>query len=192
MNFTATLAQLDQALAATGRIVAGVTPDQWALPSPCVDWDVRQVTNHLVGGLRIFTAQLTDETVPGDHDGHDWLSPSPVDAYDAAAELDQKAWRGEDADLRVFDLAFGRVPAAMALVVHLTEVVVHGLDLAVATGQEHLVDEELAARLLATMRAMGTDAFRVPGIFGPELTAAEAAPAHRQLLAYLGRDLLSS
>jgi uncharacterized protein (TIGR03086 family) len=191
MNFTATLAQLDDALTATGRIVAGVRSDQWELPSPCADWDVRQVANHLVGGLCIFTGQLTGDTVTSDHDGHDWLGPSPSDAYDGAADLDQKAWRREGADLRVFDLAFGQVPAPMALVVHLTEVVVHGLDLAVATGQEHVVDQDLAAHLLATMRGMGTDAFRVPGIFGPELQASQAAPAHRQLLAYLGRELSS-
>ena len=40
---------------------------------------------------------------------------------------------------------------------------------------------------LATMQAMGAEAFRVPGIFGPELAAAEGDPAHRRLLAYLGR-----
>jgi uncharacterized protein (TIGR03086 family) len=89
----------------------------------------------------------------------------------------------------VFDLAFGQVPAAMALVVQVTEVVVHGLDLAVATGQEALVDQEQAGWLLGLMRDMGTDAFRVPGIFDPERREEPGAPAHRALLAYLGRDL---
>ena len=73
--------------------------------------------------------------------------------------------------------------------IHLTEVVVHGLDLAVATEQEFRVDEELSEQLLATMTSTGgIDAFRRPGIFGPEVTA-ESAPAHRRLLAYLGRSI---
>jgi hypothetical protein len=39
------------------------------------------------------------------------------------------------------------------------------------------------------MRGMGTDAFRVPGIFDAERPAPVDTPAHRALLAYLGRDL---
>lgn len=189
MKLTDTLDRLDEALLATGRIVSGLTDDQWDLRSPCEEWDVRQVTNHLVGGLRIFTAQLTGEIAPGDHDGCDWLTPNAHQAYAAAAEADRAAWRLPGTETIVFDLAFGQVPAPMAAIVHLTEVVVHGLDIAVATGREHLVDQELSARLLAVMRAIGTDAFRVPGIFGPEQPSTKSDPPHRQLLAHLGRGL---
>ena len=89
----------------------------------------------------------------------------------------------------VFGLAFGSVPAEMALVVHITEVLVHGLDLAVAIGHEELADDELASWLLGLMRDMGTDSFRVPGIFDAERPAETGAPAHRELLHYLGRDI---
>lgn len=181
--------QLDRALQTTGLIVAGISDDQWTGQSPCAGWEVRDECNHLVGGLRIFTAQLTGEKVSHDHDEHDWLGTDPAAAYAVAAAADAAAWRRDDAGDAMFDLAFGRVPAQMAVVVHLTEVVVHGLDLAVATGQEHLADEDGAEDLLAMMREMGTDAFRVPGIFGPEVESPDAAPAHRRLLAYLGREL---
>ena len=78
----------------------------------------------------------------------------------------------------------------LAAVVHLTEIVVHGVDLAVATGQEHAVDEGLCSELLETMTAMGgIDAFRVPGVFGPEVAAPAGAPASRRLLAHVGRTL---
>lgn len=187
MTFEETLDQLDRALATTGRIVAGVAGDQWGDPTPCAEWDVRQVANHLVGGLSIFALQLDGQDYAVDHDGHDWLGADPSASYAAAAGADRAAWRRPGADATVFDLAFGNVPAPMAVVVHLTEVVVHGLDIAVATGQEDLADEPAAAGLLATMHAMGTEVFRVPGIFGPEVAAAEGDPAHRRLLAYLGR-----
>lgn len=181
--------QLDRALQNTGTIVSGITAEQWSLPSLCAGWDVRTEANHLVGGLRILTAQLTGETVADDHDGHDWLGADPSRSYADAAVADAVAWRRDNAAGVVFDLAFGQVSAEMALVVHLTEVIVHGLDLAVATGQEHLVDGDGSAALLAMMREMGTEAFRVPGIFGPEVAAVDGAPVHRQLLAFLGRAL---
>lgn len=183
------LDRLDRALHTTDRIVAAVGPDQWVQPSPCAGWTVRDEANHLVGGLRIFTAQLDGSVVSDDHDGHDWLGRDPAAAYHHAALADSPAWRRPGALDRTFDLAVGQVPASMALVVHLTEVVVHGIDLAVATGHEELVDQEQAAWLLTQMQEIGTDPFRVPGIFGPELEARPGARSHERLLAHLGRDL---
>jgi uncharacterized protein (TIGR03083 family) len=54
------LDRLESALATTGALVADIAPSQWRAPTPCPDWDVRMLTNHLVGGLRIFAARLTD------------------------------------------------------------------------------------------------------------------------------------
>ncbi|MGI5491120.1 hypothetical protein [Microtetraspora malaysiensis] len=81
------------------------------------------------------------------------------------------------------------VPGPMAALIHLTELLVHGADLAVATGREDLVDQAACDQLLATMRGMDFHAFRRPGMFGPEIPAPGDAPAHRQLLAFLGRNL---
>ena len=50
-------------------------------------------------------------------------------------------------------------------------------------------DQDESAWLLGAMRELGTDPFRVPGIFGPEVDADPGAPAHRQLLAHLGREV---
>jgi uncharacterized protein (TIGR03086 family) len=181
--------RLALALDRTAAVVHGITADQWSWPTPCTGWDVRTETNHLVGGLRIFAAQLAGDRTDHAHDGTDWLGGDPAGAYDLAAAEDLDRWRRLGAMTTVFDLAFGQVPADLALVVHLTEVVVHGLDLAVATGQEESVDQDLAGWLLELMRQMGTDAFRVPGIFEAERPADPAGPPHRALLAYLGRDL---
>lgn len=183
------ITQLDRALTTTAAIVAAVPADRWSSPSLCAGWTLRAEANHLVGGLRIFTAQLSGTALDADHDGHDWLGASPAASYDDAAGADREAWSRPDALDTTFDLAFGRVPGPMALVVHVTEVVVHGIDLAVAVGREDLVDEAQAAWLLGLMQQMGTEAFRVPGIFGPAVAAAPDEAPHRQLLAYLGREL---
>ncbi|WP_330252394.1 TIGR03086 family metal-binding protein [Nocardia sp. NBC_00565] len=179
--------RIDRAIEMSAAVVAGIPADRMTAPTPCVDWDVREVLNHLVGGMNIFAAQLRG-VEPGREHHDDWLGAAPHAAYAAAAVVDMAAWHRSDALERTVRLGFGEVPGPMAAVIHLTEVLVHGIDLAVATGQESLLDQQLCAEMLAIMRNMGMDNFRGPGMFGPELPAVADAPAHRQLSAYLGRS----
>jgi len=179
--------RIDRALAVTGAVVRGVAADQWVLSTPCPEWDVRALVNHLVGGLRLFTAALTGMPA-ADHDS-DWLGMDPVAAWTAAAAADAAAWRHPGALDGTLEISLGPVPGALGGVIHVTEIITHGVDLAVATGQEDLLDEELIDDLLATMRALGVDAFRVPGVFGPEVAMDPGRPVHLRLLAFLGRPI---
>lgn len=176
--------QIDRALDMTSVIVKGV--GNLSAPSPCAGWDVRDELNHLVGGMRIFAAQL-DETDPGAEHESDWLGTDPQAAYALAADLDRAAWHRPDALDATVRLSFGELPGRMAALIHLTELVGHGLDLAVVSEQTGLVDEKLCEELLATLRSLDFDAYRRPGMFGPEITAPADAPAHQRLLAFLGR-----
>lgn len=188
---TADLAtQIQHVLTATGALVRGVTDEQWHLPTPCHDWDVHTLTNHLVGGILAFPALLAGHHV-GDDPARDHLGTDPAGAYAAAARADRQAWNRPDVLDGVVTFAFATLPASMAAVIHLTEVVVHGLDLAVATGQQHAIDQHLAAQLLDLMHALGgIDAFRSPGFFGPQVHADAGRPAHERLLAYAGRNMV--
>src|SRR4051812_30937300 len=136
--------------------------------------------------MRLYTAELTGADAGGEHED-DWLGDGPIAAYRDAATRVLAAWRSPGAAERTIDLSFGTVPAPMAAIIELTEIVVHGLDVAVATGQEDRVDQAQAARLLALMAGMGVDGFRAPGIFGPERSAPADAPPPRRLLAFLAR-----
>jgi uncharacterized protein (TIGR03086 family) len=181
------LADIDNAVETNARIVEGVKTDQWELSTPCVEWTVRDVLNHTVGGMHIFAAELTGTGPVADHES-DWLGTDPVTAYRTAADVDRAAWRLPDVLDRTVSISLGTLPGPMAALVHLTEVLVHGCDVAVATGQEHLVDEAACERLLAGMAGMGgVDAFRAPGVFGPEVPSPDGAQPHERLLAYLGR-----
>ncbi|MEV0147970.1 MULTISPECIES: TIGR03086 family metal-binding protein [unclassified Nonomuraea] len=180
--------QIGRAIDMTAAIVDGITDDRLTEPTPSGEWDVRTELNHLVGGMRIFAAELTGTDAGGDHES-DWLGADPRGAYAEAAVLDRAAWSRPGALQSTVHLSFGAVPGPKAAVIHLTEVLVHGLDLAVATGQEKLADEPMSEELLEIMLGMDFDVFRRPGMFGPAVPAPAGAPAHRRLLAFLGREL---
>lgn len=179
------ITQIQQAIDVTGTIVYGIADNQWHLPTPCAEWDVHTLLNHTVGGMHIFAAELDGR----DHGAHedDWLASDPAAVYRDAASTDHAAWHRPGALDGTVHISLGTLPGPMAAMIHLTELVVHGADLAVATAQEHLIDEEACAALLATMHTMGMDPYRLPGVFNPELQPPANAPAHRRLLAYLGR-----
>ncbi|MEU6783165.1 TIGR03086 family metal-binding protein [Nonomuraea angiospora] len=182
--------QIDRAIDMTAAIVKGIGPDRLGAGTPCAEWDVRTELNHLVGGMRIFAAELTGTEAGADHES-DWLGTEPQGAFAVAADLDRAAWHRPGVLETSVRLGFGTVPGPMAALIHLTEVLVHGVDLALATGQEHLVDQRSCEELLAVMRGMDFDAFRRPGMFGPELPAPADATAHQRLLAFLGRAATS-
>jgi uncharacterized protein (TIGR03086 family) len=53
---TAPVDELAQALRGTEQLVAAVRDEQWTRPTPCTDWKVRDLVNHLVGGNRCSPA----------------------------------------------------------------------------------------------------------------------------------------
>ncbi len=182
--------QIDLALATVTPIVHGIEADQWGASTPCAAWDAHAVLNHLVGGAHIFAAQLDGREPTADHDT-DWLGNQPTEAWDVSAAADHAAWRRPEALTTTIELGIGALPGEIAAWVHLTELVVHGADLAVATGQEDLLDQDLAAGLLEALHMLGFEAFRMPASFGTELdTGADSLP-HQRLLAYLGRPMAS-
>lgn len=183
--------RIDAAVITTGGIVAAISADQLSAPTPCAKWDVRTELNHLVGGMRIFAAELTGIDAGGEHES-DWLTIDHHAAYRTAAALDRAAWQRPGALSANVRLGFGTVPGTTAALIHLTEVLVHGIDLAVAVGHEDLIDQRAAAELLEIMRGMDFDGFRQPGMFGPVVTVPPAAPAHRRLLAFTGRSALGA
>ena len=181
--------RIDSAVTMTAGIVVGISPDQLAAPSLCAGWDVRTELNHLVGGMRIFTAELRGVAAGADHEA-DWLGADPRRAYAEAATADREAWQLPGALDTTVRISLGALPGRLAAVIHLTEVLAHGADLAVAIAREDLIDQRQCEDLLASMRDMGgIDAYRLPGVFDAEVAAPPGDPAHRRLLAYLGRKL---
>jgi len=176
-----TAATVDQLVATAervGRLVAGVKPDQWGDPTPCADWDVQSLVSHLVLGNAIVTSALTAKpmTYRSLQASFEESATTLVAAFGRPGILD-----------RSVDVPFGRVTGAMALHLRLTELLVHGWDLARATRQpvdfaEDVVEQEftVTAPVLAGMPA-GERPFAAPVVVD------ESAPALERLVARLGR-----
>jgi len=167
--------QLADALDRFGVLVAGVHDDQWDSPTPCPEWDVRALVAHVIKGNTQVAAALGGQT-----------SPTPEYAVSAGTVL--AAFRQPGALERIVEVPFGRVPGAVALHLRLTELLVHGWDLARATGQVADFPEALAEQELAfSMRALDSvPPDRSP--FAPPQPADESAPALERLAATLGRS----
>ncbi len=182
------MADLDRALAATEAVVAGIRPGQWAAPTPCTELDARGVLNHLVRGNLLFAAIIRDGPRPVP--GADHLGDDPLGAFrQAAAEL-RAAFAAPGVLESVYTAPFGTAPGARLAHVRVVEVLVHGWDLARATGQLAGFPEDVAERALAGSRRALTERPQGPGApFAAEVPVPEDAPAVDRLAGFLGRQV---
>jgi len=182
--------RLSRAVDQAGAVVSRIRPEQARLPTPCQSWDVRDLVNHLVHDLQQFTAMAhggryakDDSDVIDDH----WMG-----AYRAAGAALLEAWRREGALDRTIQLPFGEVPATWSVGQQVADVVVHGWDLAKATGQPTEQDHELAQVSLEWGRENLKPQFRGPEesdkVFGEEVAVPDDAPVYEQLAGWFGRD----
>ncbi|GAA4348968.1 TIGR03086 family metal-binding protein [Angustibacter luteus] len=186
---------LHAATAEVARVAARVRDDQLTAPTPSVD-TVATLLDHLLGLCLAFTwgAQKQEPPVgggpgPGSADGSrldpGWRTELPQRlAALAAAWDDPAAWTGEATVGGV------TMPGEVTASVALDEVVMHGWDLAVATGQEFTCDPVSAEVVLAfTAASAAPEAAPMrKGLFGPVVPVPDDAPAFARALGFAGRD----
>ena len=186
------LDRLQSALDATGQVVAGVTVDQWSAGTPCPEWSVQALLNHVVVGNQLFALLLRGETpdVLALRDA-DLLGDDPGASYGASSVELVAAFSQPGASERIIEPPFGTVPGAVALHLRVVEAVVHGWDLATATGQTLSVDDDLVELELAFTQQMLTAMPPGRRPFGPSQPVNDAAPVLDRLVACLGRTVAS-
>jgi uncharacterized protein (TIGR03086 family) len=183
-----TLDQLAGALADTATVVEGVGADQWGLPTPCSQWTVREVVRHLVAGHYIFARAI--EARPASAEGTSGLPDDQwPTAYRQSVGVLLEAFAIPGALERPVTIPFGSVPGSVAFHLRLVEALVHGWDVARATGQDEPLDQGLAEQELAWSKPWlaKVPADRSP--FAPPLPVADDASALDRLVACLGRDV---
>lgn len=180
---------LARAFEATRGIIANITPAQLELPTPCASWDVRAVCNHVIGNAFYFADCLAQgKYVPLSE--QDFTAGDMVATYDDGIAEALAAFGAPGALDQMLEMHFGTIPAAVFIEIATTDALLHGWDLARATGQPGALDPDLAGRQLEVARkiifegARGDDT-KAP--FGAEQPASATATPIEQLAAFLGR-----
>jgi len=190
------LADFDRVIDACTRLVEGVRPDQWGLPTPCAEWDVRKLVDHLTAGNRMF-ALIAGGERPEGGEGFQRLrarvAPSaeddPVAAFLSSARELREAFSDPDFPEGTYPTHAGEQAGEFLIHMRTTEGLIHGWDLARATGQTAAFPEAVAEQTLATVRVTLAGRPRDSRGFGPEQPAPANAPAIDRLAAFLGRSL---
>jgi uncharacterized protein (TIGR03086 family) len=189
---------LDPAAREVARLLDGVTEDQLAGPTPCPDYPVAALLDHLMGLSLAFTWAAckttateggSGESGPGlataEHLDPEWRTLLPRRLGELA-----EAWRDPTAWEGITEAGGVRMPAELMGAVALDELVLHGWDLARATRQPFTCDPASTTAVLAftSASAQPEQAAGREGLFGPVSDVPEDAPAFDRALGFAGRD----
>jgi uncharacterized protein (TIGR03086 family) len=175
----------------TTRVVDSLTPNELGNDTPCAEWTVRDVLNHITGGATMFAISAEQGSVPDDQIGQlmggDNLGDDYKAAWGTAAKRAMSAFDGLDLSKPV-TLPFGEMPAGVALNIAIFDVATHACDIAESTGQS-IADTDLLETALGFGKQMIGPELRVPGVFGPEQPCPDDAPITQRLFAFSGRTV---
>jgi uncharacterized protein (TIGR03086 family) len=176
------------------RKVAAVSPEQWSNQSPCAAWTARDVVDHIVSMHGYMLRPLDRELGAAPS-----VALDPLGAFRAAraqvqAVLDDPQLSGVECDT-----PGGRMTVEQQIdQVVSDDLVMHGWDLARATGQDDTMDSADVERLWSATSAIPAELmekYRTPGafgpgveVFGPEVDVPEDASLQDRLLGLIGRD----
>jgi len=185
-------ATMSRVIELTGQVVDRIEPDQLDNPSPCTEWTVRDVLNHITGGAEMFALCVRDGSVPDEKLGElmagDNLGDDYKGAFNAAADQAMAAFSQPGVLEKIVKLPFGEVPAAVALNIAIFDVSTHNCDIAQAIGQPIQDTGVLDAALEVGHQTVQPE-MRTPGFFDPERPCSDSAPADQRLLAFAGRKV---
>jgi uncharacterized protein (TIGR03086 family) len=171
------------------RKVEAVRPDQWSNRSPCADWKARDVVGHIVDMHGVMLAPLGRGLSPAPS-----VSDDPLGAFVAARADVEAVLADPDLAGTEFD---SRFVGPMTVEQHIDQVVsadlvIHGWDLARATGQDDVIAPDEVERAWQdwerSVASLGIDILRAPGVYGPEVKVPGEASSQERLLGLLGRS----
>ena len=181
--------QLESAIASLRTVVAGIKPDQLDDPTPCANFDVRTLLGHFLGNLDSVAGGLRGGRMPAELPPRpEILGDDPVKAYDSVMADFLAAVRSPGAMERVLTVPFGEVPAPALIGFVAFDLVVHGWDLATATGQPYDPPAALVAEVDTFARQVVAPEWRDGDTFAAEVELAPDASPLEQLVAFSGRQ----
>lgn len=177
-----------RSLDAFGDLLRGVRTEQWSAPTPCADWSVRDLANHVLGENRWMPPMMAGRTVAdvGDAFEGDLIGDDAGRAWDEAADEALAAVREPGALERTVHLSFGDFSGRFYVGQVLSDHVIHSWDLARAIGAGEALDPELV-RFAYDELVPQFEQWRKAGAFGPKIPVDEGADLQTKLLAEAGR-----
>lgn len=177
-----------RACAEFGTRVKAVGADQWHAPTPCTDWDVRDLVAHLVDECRWTPELLAGRTIEevADELAADPLGEDPVVAWEDAAAAATTAAGAVDLE-RTVHLSFGDHPARYYLTQLTADHLVHAWDLARAIGTDETLDAELVDEIARWFVEEEEEHYRPAGVIAQRQPVPADAGPQARLLAAFGR-----
>ena len=162
--------------------VAGVPEDAWSRPTPCEGWTARYLVGHLIEVHDRFFGLVGRELVE-----HPTVDDDPLAAWAAVrdqtqSDLDDPARRDEEYDGMLGRSSFGASVDGFVCF----DLVVHGWDLARATGQDETIDPRDIEQIGAMVEAMQPMMLE-NGVISEPVEPAPDASSQDRLLGSLGR-----
>ena len=167
-----------------------VGDEQWELPTPCTEWWVRDLVNHMLLGTRmtvqLLAGESRDNVIAGLDD--DLMTDDPVGDFAVLADQMEAGFAADGGLTGTVDHPMGEIPREMFIGFRMTDNTIHAWDLARAIG----ADEQLDADLVATLWAISepqAGMLAETGIFGHGASGdvGEDAPVQARLLDVMGR-----
>jgi uncharacterized protein (TIGR03086 family) len=182
-------AEMTAAADAAAGVVDGVRPGQFGDPTPDTEWDVRTLLNHII----LWTSHSLERRAYGESVAEELMEkdfaaePGFAAAYRAQLDRALAAWSEPATWDRELNVMGSATPASDVAALIVAEMVLHGWDLAAATGQRYAVDDAAAAAALAAVEA-NADLFRQYKGFAEPVAVPASAPVLDRALALSGRD----
>ncbi|HVT19977.1 MAG TPA: TIGR03086 family metal-binding protein [Mycobacteriales bacterium] len=169
-------------------VIQRVTGDAWAAPTPCTDWDVRQLVNHVVAENLWAPPLLAGRTVD-DVAGEipeDALGTDPLTAWVSASRAALSATDDPGLAGRTMRLSGREASAAHYLMEMAADHAIHAWDLSAALGAPATIDVGLVSTI-AGWFAPQADLWRQAGVIGPAVPTDPGTDPQTALLAAFGR-----
>jgi uncharacterized protein (TIGR03086 family) len=178
-----------RALAEFGARVHAVAGDQWGCPTPCKDWEVRSLVNHLVAEQLWVPPLLAGKRVAdlgADFAAGDVLGADPVAAWDAAAAAAGAAFAEPGALERTVHLSYADRPGEEYAREMLFDLVVHSWDLARGISADDTLPADLVEAVYASIEP-DTD-LTASGAFDDPVPVPADSDEQTKLIAFTGRE----
>jgi uncharacterized protein (TIGR03086 family) len=177
-----------QALSYMTSVIHGIADDSWGNQSPCEDWSVREVVNHITAENLWAEPLMNGMTIEqvGDQFEGDVLGVDPMAAWDAAAKGASAAFTAGDALQKTVHVSWGDISAQQYLEQMTSDLIIHGWDIAKGSGQDDRIPEPLVRTAMALLQPM-VESGQTSSVFSDPLPVEKDADAQTKLLAITGR-----